>query len=69
MGWNMQKVIVVTVKGDHRYTVQSDKSVCQILKEISKNKSEFYMLNENCAIRNSEVVSVEHFEVELPKND
>ncbi len=63
----MQKIIVITVKNGTKYQIGLDKSVSAILNELSACKSDFYSVVDNCAINVSEIVSVEKFEVEIPK--
>lgn len=60
----MKKVIVIVVKNGVKYQLGIKKSVVEIINELSASKSDFYLVHENCAIRVSEIVSVEQFEYE-----
>ena len=58
----MQNMLVITVKGDHKYTIGIEKSVAEVIKEIDKCESPFYQVLDTCAIKINEIVSVEQFE-------
>lgn len=58
----MQKVLVITVKGDHKYQIGIDKSVDEVIREIEACKSPFYKVIDVCAVKISEIVSIEQFE-------
>ncbi len=61
----MKKVLVITLKGDHKYQFGIDKNVKDVLGEINyrlAGKDEFYFPVDTCAIRVNEIVSVEQFE-------
>ncbi len=58
----MQKILVITVKGDHKYQIGIEKSVDEAIREIDACESSFYKVIDNCAIKISEIVSIEQFE-------
>ena len=58
----MEKVIVIVVKNGTKHQIGIDKSVASVLNEISACKSDFYQIIDACAIKISEIVSVEQFE-------
>jgi len=59
---NKIKVLVITIKGDIKYQIGMDKKVSDVLKEINECKTEFYQAIEQCAIKTSEIISVESVE-------
>ncbi|SEQ24011.1 hypothetical protein SAMN05216232_2000 [Virgibacillus subterraneus] len=61
------KVLVVTLKGDVKYQIGMDKKVSDVLKEIQNCKDEFYPIIDNCAVRKSEIISVESVEYDPNK--
>ena len=65
----MQKIIVITVKNGAKYQIGLDKSVSAILNELSACKSDYYSVIDNCAIRVSEIVSVEKFDVDFSEDN
>lgn len=58
----MKKVIVIVTKNGTKYQVGIDKSVTEVINEINACKSDFYQVIDQCAIKVSEIVSVEQFE-------
>ena len=64
----MQKIIVITVKNGTKYQIGLEKSVTTILNELTACKSDFYSVIDNCAIKISEIVSVENFEVDFSED-
>ena len=58
----MHKLLVITIKGDHKYQFGTDKSVAEVLHEIKKTRGDFYVIYDACAIRKNEIVSIEQFE-------
>ena len=58
----MMKVLVVTLKGDTKYQFGIDKTVPDVLKEIQECKSDFYQVIDTCAIKISQIISVESVE-------
>lgn len=68
----MQKVIVIVTKNGTKYQIGISKSVVEVVNEIKSCKSDFYQVIETCAIKTSEIVSVEQFEYnpgEVKEND
>lgn len=61
----MKKVIVIVTKSGTKYTIGLEKSVNTILNEIHACKSEFYNFVDQCAIRISEIASIEQFEINV----
>lgn len=57
----MQKIIVIVTKNGTKYQIGNEKSVEEVLNEISASKNDFYQIVDTCAIRKSEIVSVEQF--------
>lgn len=58
----MKKVLVITLKGDIKYSFGIDKPVTKVLKEIESCKKPFYQVCETCAILINEIVSVESYD-------
>jgi len=58
----MMKVLVVTLKGDTKYQFGIDKMVPDVLKEIQECKSDFYHVLDTCAIKISQIISIESVE-------
>lgn len=58
----MKKAIVIVVKTGIKYQVGIEKSVSEIINEITACKSDFYYVVDTCAIKVDEIVSVEQFE-------
>lgn len=59
----MKKIIVITVKGDHKYQIGIEKAVAEVLSEIESSAGEFYQVLPECAIRIDQIVSVESFQI------
>lgn len=57
----MKKVLVIVTKNGIKYQIGTEKSVDDVLKEIETCNSPFYKVVETCAIKASEIVSVEQF--------
>lgn len=55
--------IQITLKGDVKYQIGIDKTVDQVLKEVGKSKGDFYRIIPTCAIKISEIISVEKIEI------
>lgn len=58
----MKKMLVITVTGDHKYSIGNEKSVGEVIQEINNSYSDYYMPVDTCAIKISEIVSIEQFE-------
>lgn len=67
----MQKIIVIVTKNGTKYQIGNEKSVAEVLNEINASKGDFYQIVDTCAIRKSEIVSVEqfHYDPEEVKQD
>lgn len=59
------KVIVITTTNGTKFEIGTDKNISSVLNEISSCKADFYSIIDSCAIKKSEIVSVEKFEVEV----
>lgn len=60
----MINVIVIVVKNGTKYQLGIDKSVSEVINEIEACKSTYYQVIDTCAIKVSEIVSVEKFQYE-----
>ena len=58
----MIRVLVITLKGDTKYQFGVDKTVPVVLKEIQECESDFYKVIDTCAIKISQIISVESVE-------
>lgn len=67
------KVLVITLKGNIKYQIGNvDKKVSDVIKEIKESESDFYQIIDACAVKISEIISVEIVECdpeEGEKND
>lgn len=52
-------VLIITLKGDIRYHFGIEKKVKEVVKEIEECQSDYYHVIDTCAIRKSDIVSVE----------
>lgn len=64
----MKKVLVIVTKNGTKYQVGINKSVSEVLNEISSCKSDFYQVVDTCAIKKDEIVSIEQYEYD-PKGN
>jgi len=58
----MIRVLVITLKGDTKYQFGIDKTVPVVLKEIQECKFDFYQALDTCAVKISQIISVESVE-------
>lgn len=58
----MKKVLVIVVKNGVKYQFGIEKSVSEVVNEVAACKSDFYQVVNTCAIKVSEIVSIEQFE-------
>ncbi len=65
----MKKVLVIVTKNGFKYQIGIEKSVVEVLNEIIACKNDFYQIHENCAIKATEIVSVEQFEYDLEEEE
>ncbi len=64
-----KKAIAIVTKSGIKYTIGGKKTVSEVLNEINACQSDFYQVHENCAIRVSEIASVEMFEYEAEQEE
>lgn len=60
-----KNVIVIVTKSGKTYTIGSEKSVQEVLNEINACKSDFFTFIDTCAIKVSEIASIEKFAVPI----
>jgi len=58
----MVKVLLIVTKNGTKYQFGIDKSVSKVVNEIDNCDNNYYHVVDTCAIKVSEIVSVEQFE-------
>lgn len=57
------KVLVITLEGDIKYNFGDKRTVPEVLKEIEECEGEFFQVIDACAIKKSEIISVESVDI------
>ncbi|OAK72695.1 hypothetical protein [Lederbergia galactosidilytica] len=58
----MQKVLVIVTQNGTKYQFGIRKSVSEVVNEVAACKSDYYQVLDTCAIKISEILSIEQFE-------